>query len=159
MDNILPELLKNGGEASTTVLTTISRKIWETKEWPEEWTQSLVIPLPKKDNLKQYQNHSSVSKIGHLSNIMLLRVILNRLKAKAGELLAEEQPGFRSSLSTVRRSLKVESSQRSTFNTSAICSVVVVFDRILTKSGMQDLWQVIRSFNIDKGLVQAIQAL
>ena len=53
MDNILSELLKNGGEATTTFMTVICQKIWETKEWPKGWTQSLVIPLPKKGNLKQ----------------------------------------------------------------------------------------------------------
>ena len=45
------ELLKNGGEATTTVLIAICQKIWETKEWLKEWTQSLVISLPKKGNL------------------------------------------------------------------------------------------------------------
>ena len=43
MDNIPSELLKNGGEATTTVLIELYQKIWETKEWPKEWTQSLVI--------------------------------------------------------------------------------------------------------------------
>ena len=36
VDNIPYELLKNGGEARTTVLTAICQKIFETKEWPKE---------------------------------------------------------------------------------------------------------------------------
>ena len=71
--HIPSELLKNGGEAKTTVLTAICKKIWETKEWPKEWTQSLVIPVPKKGNLEQCQNYRTIS---HPSEIML-RVILN----------------------------------------------------------------------------------
>ena len=46
VDTIPSEVLKNGGETTTTVLTVTCQKIWETKEWPKEWTQSLVIPLP-----------------------------------------------------------------------------------------------------------------
>ena len=39
VDNIPSELLKNGGETTTTtVLTVICQKMWETKEWPKEWT-------------------------------------------------------------------------------------------------------------------------
>ena len=64
--------------------------MWETKEWPKEWTQLLVMPLPKKGNLKRCQNYRTISLICHPSKIML-RVILNRLKAEAEELLAEEQ--------------------------------------------------------------------
>ena len=58
------------------------------------------IPLPKNGNLKQCQYYRTSSQISHPSKIML-RVILNRLKAKAEELPAEEQAGFRSGWSTV----------------------------------------------------------
>ena len=101
VDNILSELLKNGGEATTTVLTATCQKIWETKERPKLWTQSLVIPLPKKGKPKQCQTYRAISLISHPSTIML-RVILIRLKAKA-EKLAEKQAGFRPGLSTVEQ--------------------------------------------------------
>ena len=76
VDNSPSELLKNGGEATTTVLTAIRQKIWETKEWPKEWTQPLVIPLPQKCHPKQCKNYRTIS---HPIKIMF-RV---RLKAKA----------------------------------------------------------------------------
>ena len=43
VDNIPSELLDNGGEIAPTVLTVKCQKIWETKEWTKEWTQSLII--------------------------------------------------------------------------------------------------------------------
>ena len=57
------------------------------EEMAKEWTQSFVIRLPKKGNFKQCQNYHTISLISHPSKTML-RVILNRLKAKAEELLA-----------------------------------------------------------------------
>ena len=93
MDNIPAEMLKNGGEATTTVMTSICQKVWETKEWPKEWTNSLVTPLSKKGNLKQCQTYRTVSPISH-PNEIYLRVIPNPLKVKAEELLAEEQANF-----------------------------------------------------------------
>ena len=89
MDNIPSELLTNRRDAPTTVLTAICQKMWETKEWPKMWTQSLVVPLPKKGKLKQCQNYRTISLISHSGKI-ILEVILNRLKAKAEELLTEE---------------------------------------------------------------------
>ena len=102
MDNIPSELLKNGSEATITVLTAIRQTIWETKEWLKRWTQSLVIPLPKKSNFKQCHNYRTIRLFSHPSKIMP-RVVLNRLKAKAEELLAEEQAGFRPGRSTVEQ--------------------------------------------------------
>ena len=109
VDKIPSELLKNGGEATTTVLTAICQKIGDTKEWLKQWTQSLVIPLPQKGNLKQCQNYHTTSLISHPSKV-ILRVILNRLKAKAEGLLAEEQAGFRPGRSTADQIFIVTSS-------------------------------------------------
>ena len=47
----------------------------------------LDIPSPKKGNLKQCQNYRAISLISHPNKIML-RIILNRLKAKAEKLLS-----------------------------------------------------------------------
>ena len=57
VDNIRSELLKNGGKATTTVLTATCQKTWEMKKWLKEWTESLIIPLSKKGNLRQSQNY------------------------------------------------------------------------------------------------------
>ena len=76
----------------------------------EEWTRSLVIPLPKQqqqnNNLKHCQNCRTISLLSYPSKIML-RVILDRLKAKAEELLAEEQAGFRRGRSAIGQILNV----------------------------------------------------
>ena len=53
---------------------------------------------------RQCQNYRTISLTSHPSNVML-RVILNRLKAKAEELLADEQAGFRPGRSSVEQIL------------------------------------------------------
>ena len=66
----------------------------------KEWTQSLVIPLPEKDNFKQCQNYHTTNLISHPSQIMF-RVTFNLLKTKADEVQAKEQAGFKAGRSTV----------------------------------------------------------
>ena len=69
------------------VLTNICNKIWKTGEWPTLWTQSQIITLHKKGNQKLCQNNRTISLIGHPSEDML-RVILDRLKPQAEEIIA-----------------------------------------------------------------------
>ena len=129
------------------------------KDWLTETTQSLVIPLPKKGNLKQCQSYCTIGVISHLGK-KTLRVILNRLKAKAEELLAEEQTGFRSGWSTEEQIFngrviiqKHLEHQRDLFHN--FIDIKKAFDRVWHAG----LWQVLRSFIMKEGLVQAIQAL
>ena len=85
-----------------TALTTICNKIWQTGEWQTPWTQSLVITLPKKDNLQQCQNYGTIGLISHPSKVMP-KIILNRLKPQAEKIIAEEQAGFRAGRSTTEQ--------------------------------------------------------
>ena len=47
-NNIPSELIKHGGENLQKLLTSLCQMIWNIKEWPIQWTRSLVIPIPKK---------------------------------------------------------------------------------------------------------------
>ena len=105
VDTIPAELVQAGGEDVIAALTTISNKIRQTGEWPASWTHSLVITLPKKGNLQQYQNYRTISLITDPSKVML-KVILNRLKQQAEQIIAEEQAGFRAGSSTSEQIFK-----------------------------------------------------
>jgi len=60
--------------------------IWKTGEWPEEWTFSTFIPLPKKGDLKQCENYRTIALVSHASK-MLLRITLERIRAKTEQKL------------------------------------------------------------------------
>ena len=102
VDNIPAELLQQGEEAMVNALLVICNKIWRTGEWPTPWTQSLVITLPKNGDLRLGQNYRTISLLGHPSKVML-KIILSRLKPEAGDIITEEQAGFRQRLSTIEQ--------------------------------------------------------
>ena len=102
VDNIPAETVQAGGEDMISVLLIICNKIWQTGEWPTQWTQSLVITLPKKGNLQQCLNYRTISLISHPSKVML-KILLNRLKPEAEKIIAEEQAGFRPGRSTTEQ--------------------------------------------------------
>ena len=102
VDNIPAEGVQAGGDDVITALTTICNRIWQTREWPNPWTRSLVFTLPKKGNLQQCQNYRTISLISHPSKAML-KVILNRLKPKVEKITAEEQAGFRAGRCTTEQ--------------------------------------------------------
>jgi len=92
-DEIPAELFKAGGETVLDRMHRVCVAIWETGEWPEEWTFSTFIPLPKKGDLKQCVNYRTIALVSHACKI-LLRIILERIQVKTETEIADEQVGF-----------------------------------------------------------------
>ena len=159
IDNIPAELVQAGGDCTIDALTKICNKIWKTGVWPTPWTQSLVITLPKKGDLQQCQNYRTISLISHPSKVML-KVILNRLKPQAEEIIAEEQAGFRAGRSTTEQ----------IFNLNILCEkylqhqqelhhVFIDFKKAFDRVWHAALWATMRKYNISENLVKTIQQL
>lgn len=159
VDNIQGELLKHAGPELTRILTAICQRIWVTKEWPKEWTQSLILPLPKKGNLKLCQNHRTISLISHPSKVML-RVLLNRLKRKSEEVLSEEQAGFRPKRSTVEQIFNIRLIiEKHLQHQQDIYHNFIDFKKAFDRVWHEGLWQVMRNFNFDTNTIEVIEAL
>ncbi|CAH1240999.1 Hypp6277 [Branchiostoma lanceolatum] len=159
IDNVPGELLKAGGETVARLYTRICNHVFKTGKWPKAWTTSVVIPLPKKGNLKKCPNYRTISLISHPSKI-LLKVILNRLQPQAEQILSEEQAGFR----------KGRSCAEQIFNLRLICEkyrelgkpvyhTFVDYKKCFDRVWQDGLWAVMRRFNISRGIVNSIEAL
>ena len=158
VDYILAELVQAGGETMIDVLTEICNRIWRTGEWPTQWTQSLIITLPKKGNFQLCQNYRTISLISHSSKAML-KVILNRLKPQAEEIIAE-QAGFKAGRSTTEQ----------IFNLRILCEkylqhqqnlyhVFIDFKKAFDREWYAALWATMRKYNISANLVRTIEQL
>ena len=148
-----------GGETMIDVLTEICNRIWRTGDWPTPWTQSLIIKLPKMGNLQLCQNYRTISLISHSSKVML-KVIWNRLKPQAEEIIAEEQAGFRAGRSTTEQ----------IFNLRILCEkylqhqqnldhVLIDFKKAFDRVWHAALWATMQKYNIGANLVRTIEQL
>ncbi|KAI0210308.1 Serine-protein kinase ATM [Lamellibrachia satsuma] len=159
IDNIPAELVQAGGEALIITLTTICNKIWQTGEWPTPWTQSLIITLPKKGNLQMCQNYRTISLISHPSKVML-KILLNRLKPQAEEIIAEEQAGFRAGRSTIEQIFNLRIlCEKHLQHQQILYHVFIDFKKAFDKVWHAALWATMRKYNIGSKLVRTIEHL
>ncbi|XP_023225444.1 uncharacterized protein LOC111626342 [Centruroides sculpturatus] len=94
VDGIPAEFLKGLGKEGIEKITDLCNLIYKTGEWPEDFAQSILIPIPKKAKAKKCSDFRTISLISHASKI-LLKIINRRLYNKAETFLCEEQFGFR----------------------------------------------------------------
>ena len=92
-DEVPAELFKAGGEMVLDRMHRICVTIWETGEWPEEWTLSTFISLNKKSDLKQSENYRTIALGSHTSKIFLW-VTLEKIRVKTETEITDEQAGF-----------------------------------------------------------------
>ena len=69
-------------------------RLWHEKKCPDDWGQSIFVPIPKKGDALQCCNNRAIFLINH-SNRILLKMIAERMAIKLNEEIAEEQAGFR----------------------------------------------------------------
>ena len=88
---VLFQILKDD---AVKVLQSICQQIWKAQQWSQAWKSSVLIPISKKVNPKQYSNYHTIALISHASE-----VILKNLQAMLQQYMNHEFPdvqaGFR----------------------------------------------------------------
>lgn len=64
-DNITSELLQEEGQAMVDILQLLCNKILQRGELPTQWTESILIPIPKKKACKKCSEYRTMSLISH----------------------------------------------------------------------------------------------
>ena len=62
------ELFQILKDDAVKVLHAICKPIWKTPQWPQDWTRSVFIPIPKKGNAKECSNYHTTALISYLVN-------------------------------------------------------------------------------------------
>src|SRR6476619_1370050 len=93
VDDLPAEFLKLLDEGTMRKLVELCVQI-ETGIWPEDFTKSIVIAIPKKGNAVDCADFRTISLISHTSKIML-KILTKRLEAKAEGIISKTQFGCR----------------------------------------------------------------
>ena len=78
-DGIPVELFQILKDDAVKVLHSICQQIWKTQQWPQDWKRSVFIPIPKKNNAKEYSKYRTIVVISHASKVML-KILQARLQ-------------------------------------------------------------------------------
>ena len=93
-DGIPAELFQILKDDAVKVLHSICQQIWKSRQWPQDWKRSVLIPIPKKGNAKECSNYHTIAFISHASKVMV-KILQARLQQYMKWELANVQTGFR----------------------------------------------------------------
>ena len=99
-DGIPDDLFQILKDDAVKVLHSICQQIWKTQQWPQVWTRSVFIPIPKKGNAKECSNYHTIALISHANEIML-KILQTRLQQYMNCELPNVQASFRKVRATI----------------------------------------------------------
>jgi hypothetical protein len=99
VDQIPAELIKAGSRTFRSEIHKLINYNWNKEELPEQWKESIIVPIYKKGDKTDCSNCRGISLFSatykNISNILL-----TRLTPHAEEIIGEHQCGFRRNRST-----------------------------------------------------------
>ena len=88
IDNITPELLKDGGDNIKDWLLRICQLAWTRETTPKEWGKGLILPLPKKGDLSYCNNNRGITLID-IAGKVFFSILLLRIKDQMDSIMRE----------------------------------------------------------------------
>jgi len=93
IDQILAELIKAGGRTISLEIHKLITSIWKKEKLPEEWKESIIVPIHKKGDKTNCNNYRGISLLPTTYKI-LSNILLSRLTPYAKEIIGDHQCGF-----------------------------------------------------------------
>ena len=110
-DGIPAELFHILRDDAVKVLHSIVQQIWKTQQWPQDWSRSVFILVPKKGNAKECSNCCTVALISLASKVML-KILQARLQQYVNCELPDVQTGFRKARGTRDQIVNISGSSK-----------------------------------------------
>lgn len=96
---ILPELVRHGGPELWDRILKPMKQVWEDGKVVSDWQGAVIVPIPKKDDLKCCDNWRGISLLDVVGKL-LARILKERLEVIADR-VPESQCGFRKGCSCI----------------------------------------------------------
>ena len=158
IDGIQAELLKHGGEETTKKILQLCNRIWETGEVPRDWRDGIIIPLPKKGDLKDCNNWRGITLLSVPGKVMA-SILMNRIKGAVDVQLRQQQAGFRTGRSCCDQifTLRQIIDKVTALNAPLLVNFIdfrKAFDCIHRIS----VWNILRCYGIPEKVIKVIQS-
>jgi hypothetical protein len=99
-DQILAEMIQAGGETLHSEIHKVINAIWSKEELPDQWKESIIVPIYKKGDKTDCSNYPEISLLS-TSYKILSNILLSRLSPYVDEIIGDHQCGFQRNRSTM----------------------------------------------------------
>ena len=156
-DLIPAELIKWGGSRLIEEIQKLIILIWNKEALPEQWKDSIIIPIFKKGDKMSCNNYRGISLLPTCYKI-LSNILLMRLVPYADEIIGDHQCGFRRNRSTADQIFTIRQilEKKWEFDQS-VHQLYIDFKKAYDSIKREKMYEILTRWGIPKKLANLVQ--
>ena len=160
VDNITAEELQAGTQMlGADILHKLFQDVWDAEEFPPDWRKAIIVPIFKKKDKLDCNNYRGISLLCHSSKLFL-SILLQRIRRRTDEILAEEQAGFRHGRSTIDQIFTLRQiAEKYMEHNRQLYVCYVDFRKAFDSIWRRGLWTVMRHLGYPEKVVRILESL
>jgi len=142
------KLIKAGDKTNHCEIHKLIISIWNKEGLPEEWKESIIVPIYKKGDKTDCSNYRGISLLSTMYKI-LFNIPLSRLIPYAQEIIGDHECGFRHSRSTTVHIFCIRQllTKKWEYN-EAVHQLFIDFKKAYDSVGREVLYNILIEFGI-----------
>ena len=157
-DNLNAELFKVDPTMAAGILQPLFTSIWEEKELPKDWTEGIIVKIPKKGARSNCNNWRGITLLSIPSKI-LSKIIIQRISEAVDQQLRNEQAGFRKGRGCSDQIFVLRNIiEQSTEWQRQLYINFVDFEKAFDSIHRDSLWRILRAYGIPEEIVLIIKS-
>jgi hypothetical protein len=158
-DQIPAEFIKAGDETLCSEIHKLICSIWNKEELPQQWKESIIIPIHKKGDKTDYNNYRGISLLSTAYKI-LSNILLTRLTPYVNEVIGDHQCGFRHNRSTMDQIFYIRQIlQKKWKYNGTVHQLFIHFKKVYDSVKREVLYNILLEFGISKKLLRLIKII
>jgi hypothetical protein len=156
-DQIPGELIKAGGETSYSEIHRFICSVWNMEELPQQWKESVIIPIHKKGCKTDSNNYHGISLLSTAYKI-LSNILLARLTSYVNEVTGDHQCGFHRNRSTTDQIFYIQQILEKKWEYNGMVQQIFIdFKKAYDSVKREVLYNILLEFSVPKKLVRLIK--
>jgi hypothetical protein len=156
-DQIPAELIKAGGETLYSEIHRLIYCIWNKEELPQQWKESIIVPIYKKGSKTDCNNYRGISLLSTAYKT-LSKNFLSRLTPYANEIIGDQQCGFHRNRSMMDQIFYVTQKLEKKWEyNGTVHQLFIDFKKAYGSVKREVLYNILLEFGVPKKLVRLIK--
>ena len=157
---ILPEMVKAAcrNDEFLSLLLDLVHNIWREGRVPGEWANALLIPIPKKGDLRKCDNWRGIAPLDVVGKVVAW-ILQARLQELAEDVISESQCGFRRECSCTDMIFTIrQMTEKSCEHKSKSFTTFIDFQKANDSIQRDPMWLVLKKLGVPETIVQLVSS-